>query len=266
MVFDRSKWCFVVPFFARLLIPPATPVALLDAVTDDDEPASAPLDASSPVTSLAIGSKGTALQISARSAVRDYMLNWDSGGRTAVIVRRLQILLSLSAVTSLRLSLGNVDVVPLLQHLRQLSDLELHCGRANRGLEKSQDVLRGIECERLLPAPTSFTFSVQWPLPFEKGILSAVAQMLRARAGMNLPLPVRLVVMQLHNKAREDTSRPAWMDFVRANFAPYVEDFEVREVELPVPRASAQPKRWLVEGAEKYWTLYDRAKPGYLDP
>ncbi|RDX44803.1 hypothetical protein OH76DRAFT_1408726 [Lentinus brumalis] len=267
LVFDSTHWDSVLPFFARLLIPAATPVAVLNAPPMAVAPLSPPLDSSSSVTSLAIYSKGSTLQINAKSALRDYLLHGESDCdgfyKFDDIVCSLHDLLSLSTVTSLTLSHGDVDVVPLLQHFHQVSDLELHSSGSPHGRTTVQEVLQSVESDGWLPALSSFTLRVHGPITYEISILGAAAQMLRTRARMDPGHPVRRVVVQLCDRARDPAARVAYeSDKIRANFAPHVEEFEVREV----PRPTGQPKRWMVEGAEKYWTLYDRAKPEYLGP
>ncbi|TFK85034.1 hypothetical protein K466DRAFT_664779 [Polyporus arcularius HHB13444] len=245
---------------------PATPVAVLNAPPMEVAPLSPPLDSSSPVTSLAIYSKGSTLQINAKSALRDYLLHWESDRDDLYelddIACSLHNLLSLSTVTSLTLSLGDVDVVPMLQHLHQVSDLELHSSGSPHGPATVQEVLHSIESDGWLPALSSFTLRVHPAITYEQSILGAAAQMLSTRTHMDPRLPVRRVVVQLCDPARDSAARVAWIDYVQANLAPYVEEFGMREISRP----RGQHMQWKVEGAEKYWTLYDRAKPEYLGP
>ncbi len=266
LVFDRTHLDSVISFFARLLIPAATPVAVLNALPMEVAPLSPPLDSSSPVTNLAIYSKGSTLQINAKSALRDYLLHWESDRDDLYelddIACSLHNLLSLSTVTSLTLSLGDVDVVPMLQHLHQVSDLELHSSGSPHGPATVQEVLHSIESDGWLPALSSFTLRVHPAITYEQSILGAAAQMLSTRTHMDPRLPVRHVVVQLCDPARDSAARVAWIDYVQANLAPYVEEFGMREISRP----RGQPMQWKVEGAEKYWTLYDRAKPEYLGP
>ncbi len=74
---------------------------------------------------------------------------------------------------------------------------------------------------------------------------------------------MRRVIVQQCDRAWDPAARVAdESDKIRTNFAPHVEEFEVREL----PRPNEPPKRWMVEGTKKYWTLYNRAKPEYLGP
>ncbi|KAI0694490.1 hypothetical protein C8T65DRAFT_759402 [Cerioporus squamosus] len=213
--------------------------------------------------------RSSRLQISAKSPLRDHLLQWDDCSRSDIMTRIglcLPGVLSLSTLTSLRLSLdSDVALYSLLPCLPKVSDLELHgTGRVFRA-ETTRDVLRLVDSDGFLRALSSFTIILHGSFNQEKFLLTSVGRMLSVRARMKPPSPACLTVhVQLRDRALDPASKTAWTDFLRTNFAPYVEKLELRKVDTPVPRLLQQPKQWMVEGAEKYWTLYDRAKPEYL--
>ncbi|RPD56223.1 hypothetical protein L226DRAFT_538377 [Lentinus tigrinus ALCF2SS1-7] len=276
LVVDTCTRISLLSFYARLTIPAHTLITLVEIVVGTAASAVPLLDESSPVTCLEINIDGSKLQVIAKSALRDFLLQWRSGGiegmQTGPPLHRL---LSLSAVTSLKVSFGSGHglyvIDDLVPHLSQVSEVAIyHCYIGGTRYDESpydtpavffDDLGRDGACPALSLLTVYLRLSTA-ELIEEDPVLYGVSEMLRARALSSASLP--RVVVQPHARDPFTTQE---LEHIREWFTGYTAELELREAAIQVrPDPSEPAKRWMSDGAERYWHLYDRAKPEYLGP
>ncbi|RPD56227.1 hypothetical protein L227DRAFT_656311 [Lentinus tigrinus ALCF2SS1-6] len=179
LVVDRCTRAFLLPFIARLIIPAHTPITLVEITVGGDASPAPLLDESSPVTRLEIYTEGPNLQIIAKSALHDFLLQWRSEvGEWFERAPHLHRLFTASAVTSLKVSLGWHPVYfhdtsfGTLSGMNSLTTLCIFI----------RDLGRNMNCRTSnFPALSLLTIYLQWPNPDymeEDPILYSVSDML----------------------------------------------------------------------------------------
>ena len=271
LVIDTSVWWSLRLFFARLSFPKGTPITLLNIETSMEPAIPTPvLDHSSPLTSLEIYVRGPQLQILARSESHDFLLQWDDGlWGWHELAPEFDNLFSLSAITSVKLALDceTVDLTPVLINLEHVTHLEMYSWTHGHSHEPEEEVLCDTAFGDLFHELSHLTITFQDPFTVEHPVISGAADIARECAGTGTAL--RRVVVQLSGLATTPIA-PQEVDLVRKEFVHFVDELEVRSLPSPPIRPYRSPfsdgPRFIVDGAESYWTLYDRAKPIFIGP
>ncbi|TFK85038.1 hypothetical protein K466DRAFT_601526 [Polyporus arcularius HHB13444] len=267
LVIDTSISSSLLHFFARLSIPAHTPVAVLNTIEGGNAPL---LDQLSPTTSLHIYTRGLTVQVVAKSASRDFLLQWDGGlgGWDHEFAPEVNKLITLSTVTSLKIALDTeeaIDLIGVLSELTQVSDLEMftyYIGSSEASHPQHEDVLINIAIAGCCPALSRMTLTLHQPFKIPPSVISAATEVCRRRA--RTEKPIRRVVVQSCSRGSPPTAEET--NFFRSTFAPYVEEVELLCVEPP-PIGTSEPfTYWMVDDAEKHWSLYHRGKPTFLGP